>query len=172
MDVNVFNAGENIKERCPFTGGECPELKECLKCEIYAVTHGRKAPQYKTQSNSVGVDLSAEQVFSKYKPMREWVAIYVPSTLYNKPVDNRKWVDYVQYRMAHIFGGVTSYETNGGYVADDGEYIAENVTVVKAYSPNIIKEVAESVIKIALKIKEEMQQEAVSVEYNGQLLFV
>lgn len=115
--------------------------------------------------------LTAEQVFAKYNPVSEYVAVYVPSTRYNKPIDNSKWLEMAKHELSQLLGGCTVYKTEGGYIADSGEYISEAIDIVKSYG-NITAEIAKRILEIANKIKLEMEQECVSIEYNGSIMFV
>lgn len=132
---------------------------------------GRNISHVSTQK-SVAVEMSASEVFAEYGELNEYVAVYVPSTIYNKFVDNTEYVDRVSKELSEMFGGATAYNAQGNYVADSGELITESVKIVKAYAEKVTGEMAKKVISLAKWIKEEMQQECVSVEYNGKLMFV
>ena len=103
-------------------------------------------------------------------------AIYVPTTVDVDRVDvegaervNR----YVMDRMATWFGGSTSTPAVGAWVSESGKIIYENVNIVYAYctSAQAITEF-ENVIALCEYVKKEMSQEAVTLEYNGQVKFI
>lgn len=121
---------------------------------------------------SVAKTLTAEEVFSTYKCYKETIAVYVPSTIYDIPVDNTEHVNSVLKQMAELFGGSSAYEVMGGYVANSGEYISEKVKVVKSFAEQVTGELALKVLDIAKQLKESMQQESIAIEYNGQMMFV
>lgn len=76
------------------------------------------------------------------------VAIYVPSTTdVNIPTDNKKFVNKVMTKFSEWFGGCTS-------------------------TPESFGEHFEEVYTLATEIRDEMKQEAVTLEYNGQVKFV
>jgi hypothetical protein len=103
------------------------------------------------------------------------VAIYVPSTInVSEHIDNSKYVEHALFLLSSLFGGATSTNNVGGYVAQNGELITENVTVVYAYcSDSSYNE--ENLLKIKefcefLKIK--MGQECIGIEANNSMFFI
>ena len=103
----------------------------------------------------------------------EYVSIYVPSTLdTNKSIDNAKYVEKIQFELSKMFGGSTSYDTIGSFVADNNEHIVEKVTIVKAFSTKIDNEHVEKCVKLCEALKVEMSQYCISLEINGKLFFV
>lgn len=93
------------------------------------------------------------------------VAIYVPSTTdVNVPTDNKKFVNKVMTKFSEWFGG---------WVSNSGALVVENVTIVCAFcAPESFGEHFEEVYTLATEIRDEMKQEAVTLEYNGQVKFV
>lgn len=103
----------------------------------------------------------------------EYVAIYVPSTQNtNESVNNAEYVEKIQFELSKMFGGSTSYDTVGSFVADNNEHIVEKVTIVKAFSTKIDNEHVEKCVELCKTLKVEMGQYCVSLEINGQLFFV
>lgn len=102
------------------------------------------------------------------------VAIYVPSTTnVNKPTDNAAMVNKVMESFSNWFGGCTSTPAVGGWVSNSGTLVVENVTIVYAFcTPESFGEHFEEVMQLATEIRDEMKQEAVTLEYNGQIKFV
>ena len=102
------------------------------------------------------------------------VSIYVPSTQnVNVPIDNSEQVRSVITELSRLFGGATATQAVGGWVSDSGETILEKVTIVYSFcTSEQLREHFEDVYGIAQRIKEEMQQEAVTLEINGQVKFV
>lgn len=127
---------------------------------------------YKSVQRSKAVGMTADEVFAKYEGLTQYIAIYVPSTRYNQPIDNTEWVKCISKFLAGMFGGATAYDALGGYVAQSGEYISENVKIVKAYAGNITGDMARRVISMAQDLKGALEQECVAVEYNGKLMFI
>ena len=66
------------------------------------------------------------------------VSIYVPSTVnVNKRIDNKKQVMAIIKQMSLLFGGATSDECVGGWVADNGDIVVamieDSATVKRFY---------------------------------------
>lgn len=105
--------------------------------------------------------------------LSEKIAVYVPSTYDgNREVDNSAYVQQVMKELAELFGGATAYQASGAWISEEKGLIIENVTIVYAYCDTLTNEAIDDVIKICEHIKEEMKQEAVSIEINNKLYFI
>lgn len=102
------------------------------------------------------------------------VAIYVPST--NNAVescDNTGMVKRVLSELSELFGGATATDAIGGWVSTEHGLITERVTIVysfcksEQFAANI-----DRILDLCETIKSEMNQEAVTLEYNGQVKFI
>lgn len=102
------------------------------------------------------------------------VSIYVPSTQnVSDACDNSEQVRRVITELAQMFGGATASEAVGGWVCANGETILERVTIVYSFCNSAqLQEHFEDVYNICERIKNEMKQEAVTLEINGQVKFV
>lgn len=101
-------------------------------------------------------------------------AVYVPSTTdVNNSCDNTEMVKYVLSELSKLFGGATASKSVGAWMSDKEGLVLEDVTIVYAFctSEQARKHFAD-VYAICEKIKREMSQEAVTLEYNGQVKFV
>lgn len=101
-------------------------------------------------------------------------AVYVPSTTdVNEPCDNSEMVKYVMIELSKMFGGATASRANGGWCTGSGRIVLEPVTIVYAFctSEQALEHFAD-VFAICEKIKRDMGQEAVTLEYNNQVKFV
>ena len=102
------------------------------------------------------------------------ITVYVPSTFdIDKQVDNKKQVDEVASLLSDCFGGATSCEVLGYWNSPKVGLIKEKTTMVYAYcSDKDLQEHADKVIDYCLKLKEEMKQESIALELNGEMYFV
>ena len=122
-----------------------------------------------------GKKSNMELLKSKNMSLTERVAVYVPSTInIDKSIDNTHYVNEVTSKLCKLFGGATSYNAMGSWFSDElGKVVTEDVTIV--YS-NCTKEQLENNIfqvwDIANNLRNEMSQECISLEINGDLYFV
>ncbi len=97
-----------------------------------------------------------------------WYLITIPTTLGSKPAP-MELVDSVRREVkvtfAEAFGGFTETEGQGGYVAQDGTLIEEKVYQVMAWASHRRDEV---VYKLAWMVKDQLQQETIMFQINGQ----
>jgi len=102
------------------------------------------------------------------------VSVYVPSTVnVNQRINNKKQVVSIIKQMSLLFGGATSYECVGGWVADNGDIVTEKVNIVYSFcDKKSLKDNLSKVINICQQIKKEMKQEAVTLEVNGKATFI
>ena len=102
------------------------------------------------------------------------VSVYVPSTVnVSEQTDNSEQVKNVIRELSQLFGGATATQAVGGWVSESGETILERVTIVYSFcTSEQLREHFEDVYAIAQRIKQEMSQEAVTLEINGQVKFV
>lgn len=101
-------------------------------------------------------------------------AVYVPSTRnVNETCDNSKILAETLKTLSALFGGATATPAQGAWIAENGETIIEKIDIVYSFCTS--EQAAEhfpAVLALCEKIKREMNQEAISLEYNGQLKFV
>lgn len=102
------------------------------------------------------------------------VAIYVPTTTdTDTPTDNAAQVAKVAETLSSFFGGATAQNGRGYWLSDTVGLVAEGVTIVYANAtPAGLAEHAADIRALAESIKQEMRQEAVSVEIDGALFIV
>lgn len=102
------------------------------------------------------------------------VALYVPSTTdTDKPTDNAAQVERVARDFCGWFGGATAQPSAGYWLSDSAGLIREAVTIVyAACTAAQLREHLPDVLQLAQQIKQDMAQEAVSVEINGTLYII
>jgi len=101
-------------------------------------------------------------------------SVYVPSTIdTNNETDNTKQVNETLSFLSSLFGGATKTDAFGAWVSATAGLVTEKVSVCYAYCSLIDKyKHIKKVKEFAKTLKEEMKQEAVSLEIDGRLLFV
>ena len=102
------------------------------------------------------------------------VKIYVPSTIStNIEIDNSLQVDKLLTEFSMLFGGATSYAALGCWMSNTLGLIKERVTIVEAYCHETeLKHSIDKILELAETLKNEMNQETVSLEVNGKLYFI
>jgi len=105
------------------------------------------------------------------------LVVYVPST---KDVDKiiskqemKERVDEVKNFLGKSFGGYSSVKVEGGYVANDGDLVNENITKVVSFASkdDYEKNKNELVAKMT-HWSEKWGQEAIGFEFEGDLYYV
>lgn len=102
------------------------------------------------------------------------VALYVPSTTdTDKPTDNAAQVERVAREFCGWFGGATAQQSAGYWLSDTAGMVREAVTIVfAACTADQLRDRLPDVLTLAQQIKQDMAQEAVSVELNGTLYII
>ena len=99
------------------------------------------------------------------------IKITVPSTSNVSNPDQAlatKWVDAALTMLATLFGGATALPGVGSYMADNGQLIKENVTVVYSYTNDDgMRNSRNKVIEFALNMGKAMGQECIMVEIDN-----
>lgn len=102
------------------------------------------------------------------------LAVIVPSTV-NVNVPNmelhRKMVSLAMATMSAKYGGATAIPAQGGYMAENGDLVTESVTIVQSWTTQE-NATGETVRELAERICEEMSQECVGIEWDGQFELV
>jgi hypothetical protein len=102
------------------------------------------------------------------------IKLYIPGTAnVDKKVDNTRYVVETQALFSKLFGGATSYDAKGSWVSSERGLVVEGVKIVESYATKEqVNAGLEAVIQQAAKIKRELSQETVSLEYDSKLYFV
>lgn len=102
------------------------------------------------------------------------VALYVPGTQGTATAtDNAAQVERVASRFCEMFGGATAQQSAGYWLSDTAGLVRESVTIVfAACTADQLRERLPDVLTLAQQIKQDMAQEAVSVEISGTLYII
>lgn len=105
--------------------------------------------------------------------LKERIAIYIPHTVeVDITADNSLYVKGAVMLMSELFGGATAFKGIGGWISSDKGLITEEVTLVYSNTDVISDLAVDRVKSFAEYIKEELTQEAVSIEINGCLYLI
>lgn len=102
------------------------------------------------------------------------VTVYVPSTMnITETIDNTKYVDACATLLANCFGGATSTNTLGYWTSPTAGLVKEKSTMVFAYcTTEQAEEHMDKVYQFCLNMKAELKQDAIALEYNGEMYFI
>jgi hypothetical protein len=102
------------------------------------------------------------------------ITIYVPATSnVNKQVDNSEQVDKTASFLASCFGGATSSPAVGYWLSPAHGLVRENTTIVFAYADqSALEKNVNSIVEYCEQLKQDMQQESIALEINGEMYFI
>lgn len=108
--------------------------------------------------------------------MKHKVSIYIPGTVNADQADSKKaeeMTNHIASRFSDLFGGATITNASGAWMSDRLGLIQEDVKIIYSYcTETALNSNAESLMQLAEMVRDEMQQEAVSVEIDNTLYFV
>ena len=102
------------------------------------------------------------------------IGIYVPSTVdINTKTDNTAKVRETLAFLSGLFGGATAQKSSGAWVSDSAGLVLEDVTICFAFC-NLAQrfKYARVVKEYAKALRDEMRQDAISLEIDNTLQFV
>lgn len=109
-------------------------------------------------------------------PLSSRYAVYVPGTRGTSgdlaEEDRQKYVRETLRRMGGVFGGATAQDAMGSWLAENGELVLEHITVVFSFAAEKTEKYADAIRGVAAWLREELDQEAVSMETPDGLDFV
>lgn len=102
------------------------------------------------------------------------IKLYIPSTINaDTAINSEKYINDTLSLFSGLFGGATSYEAKGAWLSNVKGLIVEKIVIVESYATSQQIDLnIEKVLQHALKIKKELNQEAVSLEYDNELYLV
>lgn len=118
--------------------------------------------------------MNYNEIFKNATQLTARVAVYVPGTNgANTEADNSEYIRRTAAQLSEYFGGATAQECRGFWVSDKHGLIEEKTTVIYSNAtPADLEAHAADILTIAEALKEELKQEAISVEINGALFIV
>ena len=102
------------------------------------------------------------------------ICVYVPSTQgVSTQADNSKYVEATAELLSNCFGGATSTQAIGYWISDNEGLVKEHPVLVYAYAKeeDFIQYI-DLIIDFCNQLKEDLQQEAISLEVDNQLYFI
>ena len=102
------------------------------------------------------------------------VTVYVPSTVnINETIDNSKHVDKIASLLSECFGGSTSSLALGYWNSPSQGLVKEKTTIVFAYcTESALQANIDKVITACEELKNELTQDAIAMEINGEMYFI
>ena len=102
------------------------------------------------------------------------ICVYVPSTKnINIMIDNSKHVEETAKLLSNCFGGATSTQAVGYWVSDTAGLVKEHPTLVYAYcqEEDFVKNI-DLIIDYCHQLKQDLGQDAISLEIDNKLYFI
>lgn len=102
------------------------------------------------------------------------ITVIVPSTInINEEIDNTKQVDKVATLLSNLFGGATASQTLGYWNSPSVGLVKEKSTTVFSYcKESDLNTNIDKVIDLCEELKNEMKQDAIALEINGEMYFI
>lgn len=102
------------------------------------------------------------------------LTVYIPATVNaNEAIDNGAYVDECASLLSECFGGATSTPALGYWMSTAHGLIKEQTTMVFAYcGDDALKAHIGTIIDYCEKLKEELKQESIALELNGEMYFI
>lgn len=102
------------------------------------------------------------------------ITVYVPSTInITEEIDNTKHVEKIASLLSDCFGGSTSSLALGYWTSPSAGLVKEKTTIVFAYcTESALQQNIEKVISACEELKNELKQDAIAMEINGEMYFI
>jgi hypothetical protein len=108
--------------------------------------------------------------------LNKYKAVYTPGT---RDVDKKltqddinKIVSWTSKKLSRVFGGCTSYQAIGSYIANDSSLVTESIVICKAYHDQDDNIAWDAARHIAQVLKRALKQESVTVESQDGIDFI
>lgn len=109
-----------------------------------------------------------EQRTRSYDCLDHSVAVYIPSTIGNKAIDNTEQVDDALSFMSLLFGGASAEHIQGAWNGENG-LVVENTCKVYSNFAGMDYDKLDQVFDYADNLKVAMNQEAIATEIDGKM---
>lgn len=111
---------------------------------------------------------------NQYMKLGTKITVYVPATINtNETIDNAPYVTRTAELLSNLFGGATSTNAIGYYVSNAVGMVTEKTTMVFAYAnTETLEAKIQDVLEWAVILKNEMAQESIALEINGEMYFI
>jgi hypothetical protein len=102
------------------------------------------------------------------------VRVLIPSTFkIDQEIDNAAQVDKALTLFSNLFGGATTFKALGAWQSPAAGLVKEGVVVVESYCDSkILEKSINEVLTFCENLKQEMEQEAISLFVNNELYFI
>lgn len=102
------------------------------------------------------------------------VTVYIPATVdINTEIDNTEYVNRAATLLSECFGGATSTKALGYWKSPTAGLVKEATTMVFAYAgEEDLQKNLDKVIDFCMELKEEMKQDNIALELNGEMFFI
>jgi hypothetical protein len=102
------------------------------------------------------------------------VTVYVPATTdVDKTADTRAYVEKTASLLAECFGGATSSPAIGYWLSSVSGLVREDTTIVFAYASEAdLTQKIDTVVGWCEAMREELTQESIALEINGEMYFI
>lgn len=120
-----------------------------------------------------GLGLAFAEIYRRLT-LNHTIGIFVPSTVsVDRPIDSRAYVQSTLAFLGNLFGGATGNQAEGAWSSEDSGLVVEQVTIVRSFvSKSALHARLDAVIAFVTGLKQELQQEAIAVDVDNQLMLV
>ncbi len=102
------------------------------------------------------------------------ITIYVPSTIdIDKAIDTTEYVNKTHELLSTCFGGSTETKAVGCWMSPTAGLVKETTTMVFSYcKQEDLEKYIDEVYRWCYTMREELKQDSIAVELNGEMYFV
>lgn len=118
--------------------------------------------------------MNATQILQHTFVLDHNIKLYIPTTTnVDIATDTSEYLQLVLSEFSQWFGGATAYDAVGAWFSGSKGIVTEPVKIIESYATNeAVNNHISDVLALANKIKQELRQEAVSLEYDNKMYIV